>query len=128
MEGVTGVDEVRWAPLVLVGQKASLDDLDVVQPCLIHLGAQRVQHQWRDIHSDDPCAGELPSAGSDVDDHGLRRQAKPGDEQHLLCRACVLLRVVTRHVVSIKVLAPRASNLVVQPAPVAARLRNRRHE
>lgn len=129
MEGVTGVDEVRWASLVLVGQKASVDDFDIIQPRPIHLGAQRIQHYWRDVHSDDPCArrcdgdGELPSAGSDVDDHGLRRQTEPGDEPCLRRSACVLLRVVPGHVINIKVLTPRAGNLVEQPAPVAAWLR-----
>ena len=52
------------------------------------------------------------SAGTDVDDHGLRRQAEPGQEQHFFVRAGVFLRVVAGNVVGIEVFAPRAMDLV----------------
>lgn len=56
MEGIAGVHDVGPPPAVLVGEEASLHDLDVRQCGGTNLGLQPVQHHRRHVDCDDPSA------------------------------------------------------------------------
>jgi hypothetical protein len=131
VEGIAGVDEIRWPSLMPIAQEASLNNLDVVCPRLVDLGAQRLQHHWRYLDGDDPrtdCCrwdGELAGPRPDIDDDRLASQAEFVAEPNFVGGACVLLRVVARHMADIKVLATGAgTSSSSQPGTLGSRTDN----
>src|SRR5258707_85115 len=122
VQGVARIDEIGAVTLVLVAQKAALHTLDVRDAQLRSVLTQRGEHHRRDVHRYHTAAErggsqrEGTCARAEVDERMRRVEAERAQRGQVVSGVCGCLLVVTRHVVSVQVLATGMGELVEVPA------------
>ena len=107
---------------MLVAEEPCTNDLDLLQPLLLDLDPQPVEHDLRDVHHDDLGARrrdghrELPRPGPDLDEHRSSGQPELVAQPDLSGGIRVLLLVVPGGVTGVEILATGAGQLVKPPA------------
>ena len=121
---VAAVDDVDGVALVLVGEQAGLDALDVGSAADRDLGPKASQHDGRNVGGDDPTTErrdrqrELSGTRTDVEHGRLDVQAETLQQANLDFGLGVFLLVIASDVFRIEILPSGVSDLIQHPAPV----------
>lgn len=128
VERPAGVDEVCWPSLVVVGDEAGIDHLDVGDPRLGDFRPKLVEHHLRHINRDHPVADaggrhrELTSARPEIHDVLRLIEAHLDEKLDFLRCPGILLAVALAGMDRIEVLPTRGSQLIEHPAWLARHL------